>query len=219
MSTKTYPIQPQYIFRIDEFVVNPDVVPQLDRNGKWIPRSAPGCYLPGRGGGTGIWWLCDGTNIRQLVGWVPHPSQVPYKTFSTIYSGGHGFHVIKGDATNPPQAESWHHLNFEWYSNNYSSALTNAGDQRVLQLQSVDAQWPRMLLPDIYHGQKYSGSGYGGLTGDLPIFLALIAFSMRPERLQTELPRLMRGGEWGTHSRSHGRMFAVSRTVMLIIIN
>jgi hypothetical protein len=64
-----------------------------------------------------------------------------------------------------------------------------------------------MLLPDIYHGPAYPYQGYGGLTGDLPIFLSLIAFSMKPERLPQELPRMMHNGEWGTHTKSHGRMF------------
>jgi hypothetical protein len=62
-----------------------------------------------------------------------------------------------------------------------------------------------MLLPDIYHGPAYSAPGYGGLTGDLPIFLALMAFSMKPDRLPTQLPKLMRNGDWVTHERSHGR--------------
>jgi hypothetical protein len=48
-----------------------------------------------------------------------------------------------------------------------------------------------MLLPDIYHGPPYSAPGYGGLTGDLPIFLGLLALSMKPDRLMTELPRLI----------------------------
>jgi hypothetical protein len=122
---------------------------------------------------------------------------------------------MNGDATNPPQAETWHHLTFDWDPTNYSSALTNAGSERTLRIQNSNSHWPRMLLPDIYHGPHYISPGYGGLTGDLPIFLALIAFSMRPERLQSELPRMMQRGEWGTHSRSHGRMFAISHLVKM----
>jgi hypothetical protein len=61
-----------------------------------------------------------------------------------------------------------------------------------------------MLLPDIYHVPPYRHEGFGGLTGDLPIFLALIAFSMSPRRLATEIPELMEDGEWKTHDRRHG---------------
>jgi hypothetical protein len=62
-----------------------------------------------------------------------------------------------------------------------------------------------MLLPDIYHGPPYSAPGYGGLTGDLPIFLGLLALSMKPDRLMTELPRLMQDGDWGEHQRHDKR--------------
>lgn len=62
-----------------------------------------------------------------------------------------------------------------------------------------------MLLPDIYHGAAYPHTGYGGLTGELPIFLALLAFSMAPGHLANDLPNMMSGGSWRAHRQSHGR--------------
>jgi hypothetical protein len=111
------------------------------------------------------------------------------------------------DATSPPESATWHHLWFDWDENNHSSALTYAGKHQTLRFQNTQLRWPSMLLPNIYHGPHYAASGYGGLTGDLAIFLALIAFSMKPEQLSAELPRMMHDGEWNDHSRSHGRMF------------
>jgi hypothetical protein len=73
-----------------------------------------------------------------------------------------------------------------------------------------------MLLPDIYHGPHYSAAGYGGLTGDLPIFLSLLALSMKPSRLAEELPKLMKDGDWVEHQKSHGRAYHTLRTLSLL---
>jgi hypothetical protein len=140
----------------------------------------------------------------------------PYKTFSTIYSDGHGFYVLRGDATNPPDSESWHDLWFDWDETTLSSALTNVGTRRALRVQDPKSRWPRMLLPDIYHGPHYSAAGYGGLTGDLPIFLSLLALSMKPSRLAEELPKLMKDGDWVEHQKSHGRAYHTLRTLSLL---
>jgi hypothetical protein len=111
------------------------------------------------------------------------------------------------DATDPPPEETWHHLRFDWNEVDFSSSLTNNGTEAVMRCHNPTKKWPAMLLPDIYHGPAYPNEGYGGLTGDLPIFLALIAFSMQPEELAAELPKMMHNGKWQTHSLPHGRMY------------
>lgn len=208
--TEPYPdvSQPRFVFRIDEFTESRNFDPEHDNDGKWIPSTTPGANVRRADKGvTGKWWYCDREEIRRLKGWSPPPNRATYKTFSTIYSGGHGFHVMEGDATSPRPADTWQHLWFNWDQQNYSSALTNAGQHRTLRFQDPRARWPSMLLPDIYHSTTYAANGVGGLTGELAIFLALIAFSMKPERLLAELPRMMEDGEWQEHSRSNGRMF------------
>jgi hypothetical protein len=61
-----------------------------------------------------------------------------------------------------------------------------------------------MLFPDIYHGPEYPYAGYGGLTGELTLFLALVAFSMGPNRLAADLPNMVKDGEWMVHTNPHG---------------
>jgi hypothetical protein len=194
-----------FVFRIDEFTEHPQAIQQFDGSGRWCPVAIPGYNIRINGGVSGQWYHCDNQKIRLLSQWRPADGEAPYKTFSTIYSDGHGFHVLRGDATNPPQSETWQDLSFDWDETTLSSALTNAGANRSLRLHNPNARWPRMLLPDIYHGPEYPESHYGGLRGDLPIFLALIALSMRPELLSTQLPKMMVNGEWVEHERSHGR--------------
>lgn len=194
---------PSYFFRIDEFTEHPQAAEQFDNDGRWIPTAIQGYNIRRAGGASGKWWYCDGQTILQVSG-LPQGSTL-YSTFSTVFGGGHGFHILRGDATIPPPGETWHLLRFDWDEASYSSSLSNTGAERTLRVQDHSKRWPHMLLPDIYHAGHYSVAGYGGLTGELGIFLSLIAFSMRPERLVSDLPRMMRGGDWCEHSGPHGR--------------
>jgi hypothetical protein len=63
-----------------------------------------------------------------------------------------------------------------------------------------------MLLPDIYQVPPTpTPEGYGGLKGELPLLLALIAFSMSKKDLQKYLNRMYEGGRWQVHGLPHGR--------------
>lgn len=154
---------------------------------------------------TGQIWYCDGENLkpqRELpLGYSAH------HTFSMYYCNGYGFWLLNGDATDDPRSETWRPLNFEHDNRNYSSYLTNAGQQSTLRCQRNDQRWPRMLLPDIY--QVHSADiplHYGGLKGDLGILLALIAFSMGRDDLKRYLGRMFINGVWQVHGVPHGRM-------------
>jgi hypothetical protein len=64
-----------------------------------------------------------------------------------------------------------------------------------------------MLLPDIYYHSAPTTpyQQYGGLKGELAIFLALVAFAMVPEKMPNVLPVMFQNGEWKTYSMPHGR--------------
>jgi hypothetical protein len=70
----------------------------------------------------------------------------------------------------------------------------------MLRVQRRDQAWPRLLLPDIYHTPTLTPhQQYGGLTGELPIFLALIAFSTSRDWLPNVLPTVFQNGAWVLH--------------------
>jgi hypothetical protein len=213
-------IKPQFIFRIDEIEERSDAPDNIDHKGNWIPIAVTGWNVR-KGAGHGVshmWYKCDEQRIRHLPNAVAPAGQQPYKVFSMFYSGGHGFWVLRGDATNPAEGETYHSLMFEHDENTYCSSLTNVGTERTLRVQRPESRWPTMLLPDIYHGAAYPHAGYGGLKGDLPILLALIAFSMKSGRLAIDLPNMMANGEWRAHRNAHGRKIALLRTIWLDLV-
>jgi hypothetical protein len=60
----------------------------------------------------------------------------------------------------------------------YSSSVSDRGISSTLRCQPLQAFWPHVLFPNNYHGSLTPYEGYGGLTGELTIFLALMALSM-----------------------------------------
>ena len=62
-----------------------------------------------------------------------------------------------------------------------------------------------MLLPDVYHDRWEVPPPYGGLKGELAIFLALVAFSVPVESLSTYLPAMFQSGRWQQYDMLHGR--------------
>jgi hypothetical protein len=124
-----------------------------------------------------------------------------------FFSGGCGFRVLLGDATNPPAGEVWHPLGFEHDETDHSSYLTNALQHPTLFCHRTDQVWARMLLPDIYHGPLTTDLYRGSLKGELPIFLALLALAMPPTELATYLPSMFQGGVWRSFDMAHGRAY------------
>jgi hypothetical protein len=215
----------KFIFRIEEF--------QQDGNHISDPKGGPVVipefYVKSNTEASEIYWFCNGQQISR-PNWL-HTTK-PYSTSSTIYFGGRGFYVLRGDATDPSNGGAWHSLRFNHDQTRNSSALTHSGKSVMLLPHDAKATWPRMLLPDIYHNSEEENSddnldgkyslgiikthnvqgSFGGLTGDLAIFLALLAFSRRPDTLATEIPKLMHDGEWAaSHSGSHGRKFLLEQ--------
>jgi hypothetical protein len=116
------------------------------------------------------------------------------------------------DATNPSNGDIWHRLLFDHEPKTYQSALSNTGMQATLRVQHPGARWPHMLFHDIYHGPPYPHEGYGGLTGQLDMLLALIAFSMPPHRLEDGIVHMVEHSQWTVHNRSHGSKLAPKST-------
>lgn len=163
-----------------------------------MERGANTNFTPGVGV-SGKQWFCDMLQIYEAQ--IPADAQL-YKTFSVYYVGGVGFWVLNGDARRPPIDDDWHPLQFAYYNEDYSSYLTHAGQWQTLRLQPQDERWADMLLPSTNHTHtRATGTRYGGLTGELPVFLALLAFSTCREYLPNVLPTTLSNGAWiSTHA-------------------
>ncbi|KAF9737347.1 hypothetical protein PMIN06_001526 [Paraphaeosphaeria minitans] len=200
-------MSPHFLFRIDEVCENPHALAVYDRNGIWNPSTERGGNERLNGAGaTGMWWYCNGQGIQRLNITAPPQESSHFQTFSVFYCDAFGFWVLRGDATSPPAAEAWHPLSFDW-EDDYSAYLTNAGQHHTLRVQRGDQTWPQMLLPTTNQARPVTThQTYGGLKGDLAIFLALIALSMDRPNLPYMLPRMFSQGAWAIHQGSHGRL-------------
>ncbi|KAJ4988630.1 hypothetical protein SVAN01_05921 [Stagonosporopsis vannaccii] len=196
---------PAFIFQINEVREHPNVDETVDVNGHWMPSYVRGYNQPVTEGVTGTWWMCNGNRIWPLPGSTPPQEAQVWKTYSVFFCGGHGFRVMRGNATDPSDGQAYHPLAFEHHSHdNWSSYLTNVMGSPTLCCHREDQVWTRMLLPNTYHGSLTAVQQYGGLKGELPIFLALIAFSMPPDHLRTYLPAMMHNGAWQQFTMQNG---------------
>lgn len=147
-------------------------------------------------------WFCDGDRLYESGESHPPKDSVFYSTWSMFFVGGYGFWVMRGDAKNPSPGETWQPLTFDYDINdNYSSILTNVGQHGTLCCRPERRGWPDMLLPDIYHGARTADERYGGLKGELGIFLGLIAFSIKRVDLTRMLPLMFRHSRWQLHDQ------------------
>ncbi|KAF2465076.1 uncharacterized protein BDR25DRAFT_240803 [Lindgomyces ingoldianus] len=195
----------KFCFRIDEIAQSSsDTV--FDEYGIRFPPSEPEGHRRAGGGISGAYWCCTGAKVYEIP---TLPQGVArYKTFSMYYYGGVGFWILRGDAVNPKDKEVWHPLTFDWDYKDSSSFLTLFGAHGTLLVQREKQEWPHILLPSIHHTTSMTPyETYGGLCGELPIFLGLMAFSVRKEDLQDILPTLYREGKWATHKYPHGRTY------------
>lgn len=200
--------QPPYIFKIDEIRKHPDIRPSSTSSGHWIPSTSIGYNYRSGGGISNTWWYNQRDQIRPVPAQsVPQPLN-HFKTFSVFYSGGGGFWVLQGDGTAPGPSQCWMPLRFDPVANG-SSYLTPAGEGDTLQCQRSDQHWPHKLLPNIYHGLCTQNPNHGGLCGELPIFLALVAMSMGPTNLPQWLPWMFQGSRWHAHNLEHGCMYSI----------
>jgi hypothetical protein len=189
---------PSFVFRIEEIAEHPHITPRTIR-GSWRPPLIPGGSYSLAAGASNLYGYCDSHQISWLAH-LPHGASI-YKRYSTYYAEGSGFWILKGDARAPSPDDDWHKLRFDTYDNRGSSYLTSAGQLPTLHVQPPSQNWAALLLPDIYHSRTPATRECpGGLTGELPIFLALVAFTTSRENLQGVLPQTFSGGRWNSHS-------------------
>ena len=97
-----------------------------------------------------------------------------------------------GTDQNMNQAD-WTSLSFQWpmsLDNTGLSYATVRARRATIYTQRPNQHWVQQLLPSAYHAppERYNTvPGQGGLVGELPIMIALIAFSVRPDQVHHTL--------------------------------
>lgn len=117
--------------------------------------------------------------------------------------------------------QDWRELGFHWQSNppllNSVSRATYDGPRQSMCLHHQgQQQWIRQLLPDRYRPTQPASPAThpptGGLIGDLPILIGLIALSVHPDHVDDAVRYCMHGPSWRPypHLRDLQREYLVS---------
>ena len=93
----------------------------------------------------------------------------------------------------------WKIMHFDWPADNtYTSSVTARGEHPNLRLQGRDQPWVEQLIPERYFAAPNyrvlaaRPHNFGGMTGELPIMIALIAFSVRSNQVHAALTHCIR---------------------------
>lgn len=101
--------------------------------------------------------------------------------------------------------EIWHHLRFHHTEENIS-IVDHAGAEDYLAGSNARCPWRKQLIPQAYECQIESAGESQGLAGNLPILIALVAFSCSAAELHNVLTRdeSWRNRNWVRHDRRTG---------------
>ena len=100
------------------------------------------------------------------------------------------------------------------YDHDYTSYVTCAGNSPRLFLQKDSQVWAKRMFPERYHAPpEYTIAAnhpnqhpsWGGLIGDLPLIIALIAFSVRENEVAQALRLCLQGNPWKMHGTQRRR--------------
>jgi len=209
---------------------DPQHPPSTDKVGRWWPPTKYGTNQLHHGDHYGKVYYCDGQKIkRSSFPAPPFPPVEHFKTYS-VYFDEDIFWITIGDATTTQvgeeiqrvgepaytgaKSDGWHRLAFSYDDDEtYASSISHTGDHRKLRFQHSDQKWVKMLFPHCYHAEDVRENkpgtniaNYGGLTGDLPLFLALVMFSVPASSAEWAWTNLFVGGQWIPHNYQHGRV-------------
>ncbi|KAF2140205.1 uncharacterized protein K452DRAFT_309982 [Aplosporella prunicola CBS 121167] len=199
---------PSFYFRVISIQETPESVPRSLGQGIWFPPAHTGssqATLP-------QWFYYDGTAVIAAAT-IP-PGLYEYGTYSVYYDDSK-FWAVPYNVLQIPVATG---ENYDWNRVMFShgevdgtaSRVTLGGEHWQLGPQHHQhQQWIRMLFPENHHPDPSMNppnySSYGGLSGDLPLVLALIAFSIEPQYIYHAFQHCLTNHSWQAHQYRHGR--------------
>lgn len=219
---------PPFFFRTIEIQPHSASQPQLGRNCLWLPPKIRGASVVAPGSRVQDFFF-DGQRAQPVPDF---PVGVQHYKTASVYYHESNFWVVPYDVLNTQVADGregassdseqedydddedenddddpfhwdWGPLFFN-AGHSQASYVTYFGSYQRLIMQREDQHWVQHLFPDMFHSEHTLPTG-GGLIGDLPLIIALIAFTVRPSEIQAALAQCMKGDSWKCTSLPRGR--------------
>ena len=212
------PIWPpvSFLFVVNELPANEDFPPRSDADGRWLPPIYGAGFSPQVPGhvyrwSNGVITAAPGYQWYEGSGWSPSNTQLVTYRVNTVFYCNQWYHFFaaEGDASawdianSPFPNNRWYALSFRHHGG--LSRIDLFGSQQTLA--GSGAGWLNQLGLSAYDNLDPTAPQAAGLTGNLAILVALIAFSCRYQDLNTVLlnDRAWRNYQWRSHGRQHGR--------------
>ena len=220
----TVPSNMSFLFHIQEIQVDFSVQQPRFQKGQWYPPDIANAIKPRpvQGPPKPIYRWVGGTVTRVNDGTYPQLSQGPNDPYhfrtATVFTQSPNqpkFLAVNFDARRQHVRSSnigdWQSIDFHYThrgQGQFYSFLDCAGEYTRLVARGASS-WIQQLFPTQYHWTPndalYQNAQNAGLTGQLPLILAVAAFSCPPQNVEFVLRNCMRPGRWALHSAPHGR--------------
>ncbi|KAF2754732.1 hypothetical protein EJ05DRAFT_131743 [Pseudovirgaria hyperparasitica] len=216
---------PSYYFWIRGMREAPDHRPNTDSRGHWTPPRPSGGNISS--GEDSLVFYCDGVSLK--TDGLPRDA-MEYKTFSIYYHSGY-FWIVNYDAIDHQVGDgldsywgtpirtmsiarhdgpetSWQIMTFEHDETTCASTATYGSAHNRLRGRRLHQRWVEKLLPAGHLPRDYDvlpPDYYGGMNGDLPLILGLLAFSVHANQVNWYFAHHFERGYFNTtHEVSEG---------------
>lgn len=221
-SYRLIPKHPIFLAMIEPLAPDFNIQPvRHDSNGCWVPPNTFKAYMQGDTATMFFRWTAG------LVNFIPaddrlrrakHIDLVEYRTASvfTQYPGTSRVLALPFDARAKNASHyslKWHPIRFDHIEvrkrESYFSSISTLGAEPVIAAPGSPS-WIPQLLPSVYDCYDVqSQRKHAGLVGDLPLLLALAAFSAPPTKLKV-LKYSLQPNKWAPHQYPNGRTWCIS---------
>ena len=204
------PLPPSFYVVIEPLEPNYQAQPpQHGKQGYWSPPDIKSGYIKKP---RSIFHWMGGVMVPLTGGSAVNPRLGPIWSAATIFTQNPDtphLLVVPFDASKRHVYQypgGWRPLSFRHFSvggtpHTYSAVTANGDCQHIAAPGS--AHWMPQLLPRVYDDQSRSNKKQAGLIGDLPLLIALAAFSAPPTYLSAVLATSLRPGRWLPHQHQY----------------
>lgn len=217
----TGPLDLSFVVKVDEILPNFEKTPPLPEfnvQGLFLPPKQRNSYDSGSGRYFRFKHGCFDALGPDPVEKKLHVSALALYSAATVFSQApHTDHLllVRFDARLEDVSvwNEWTSLTFDYKEKNSSSSYASLiGDQYELSAP-IPPEWNN-LIPQPYRYQKkidaegrivQPNTKFAGLIGNLPLLVALAAFSAPRDNLDEVLKNHIRGGRWIPHNYNTGR--------------
>jgi len=142
-----------------------------------------------------VWIYPQDATQRQVGDGSQHPSTGEGSSTQHEQGEPEGWSDREDDESDLGDTEDWAPMAFEWLPDSDDCLVRVRGEHETLRPQQSSQNWVNEVIPAAYQATNPPAAGSlssGGMAGDLPTIIALMALSVRPSLMERAIMYCMK---------------------------